>query len=307
MRVRKEYSGIHGLPVGRASDAITEGCLVLEGGAWKCLYTIGVVDAMMIHGINLRTTVGISGGALTGLGYVSGQIGWAAGVDLRYRHDRNYCGIGAYKKDHGITGFSYLFKELNKIYPLDKESLYKTPRELVVGATNMLTGEVEYFKKSERKILRPAQASATVPYISRPIVLSGVPYLDGGCVEKIPYEWAKKQGEKKIIVVKTRELSYRRKEGNMRIAKLMYKDYPELVKGMSRANTRFNDVTEELIKDSDAGRIFLIAPSKAVDVSRFEGDMEKLGELYWLGYHDLEDRLQELKDYLGSESDEIQE
>ena len=298
MGKRKEYSKVQELPTGRAGDEITEGCLVLEGGAWKCLYTIGVVDALMIHGINFRTTVGISGGALTGLGYVSGQIGWAAGVDLRYRHDRKYCGIGAYRKDHGITGFSYLFKELNKAYPLDKERLYSSPRELVVGATNMITGEVEYFRKSERKILRPAQASATVPYISRPVVLGGIPYLDGGCVEKVPYEWAKKQNEKKIIVVKTRELSYRRKEGDMRIARLMYKDYPKLVEGMSHANARFNDVTQELIKDSDEGRTFLIAPSRAVDVSRFEGDMEKLGELYWLGYHDLENNLDKLEKYL---------
>lgn len=43
------------------------------------------------------------------MGYVAGQIGWGARIDLTYRHDKNYCGIGAFRRDHGITGFSYLF------------------------------------------------------------------------------------------------------------------------------------------------------------------------------------------------------
>ena len=48
-----------------------------------------------------------------------------------------------------------------------------------------------------------------------------------------------------------------------------------------------------------AGEIFVIAPSKKVDVSRFDGNMEKLGNLYWLGYNDMQDCVGELKAYLG--------
>ena len=296
--MRKEYSGVSDLPKGRASDEITEGCLVLEGGAWRCMYSLGVADALMINGLNFRTTVGISGGALTGLGYVSGQIGWAAGIDLRYRHDHKYVGLGAYKVDRTVTGFTYLFKELDKKYPFDKKALYASPRELVVGATNMLTGQIEFFKKSEQKILKPTQASATVPYASKPVVLNGVPYIDGSCVEKIPYEWAKNCGEKKIIVVKTRELEFRRKEEPSKVAGMFYRKYPNLVKGMNQANRRFNMVTDEIIKEVSERKTILIAPSKKVEVTRFEGDMEKLGDLYWLGYRDVEENLGALKRYL---------
>ena len=56
----RKYKHLDTLPIGRASDEITEGCLVLEGGAWRGLYTVGVLDAMMENDINLRTTVGIS-------------------------------------------------------------------------------------------------------------------------------------------------------------------------------------------------------------------------------------------------------
>ena len=42
----------------------------------------------------------------------------------------------------------------------------------------------------------------------------------------------------------------------------------------------------------------MIAPSKPVTVTRFEKDIEKLGELYWLGYHDAEEQLEALQEYL---------
>ncbi|MBO4901486.1 MAG: patatin family protein [Lachnospiraceae bacterium] len=298
----KTYKDIDKLPDGRADESITEGCLVLEGGAWKGLYTLGVLDALMEENINFRKTVGISAGALSGIGYVSGQIGWSARIDLTYRHDPEYCGYKAFGRDHGITGFSYLFHEILKEYPLDKKRLKTTERRLAVGATNMLTGETEYFEKVNCNFFRAVRASATVPYISRPVVIGGVPYLDGGCSVHIPYDWAKQQGDAAIMVVKTREREYRRESGKLRTARRLYRNYPNFVESMEKAEADFNTVTEELLADEAAGKIFLMAPSEEVTVSRFEGDMDKLGDLYWLGYHDMHDRMQELREYLKARS-----
>ena len=295
------YSGVEQLPSGHADDSITDGCLVLEGGAWRGLYTCGVLDALMLHGINFRTTVGISAGALFGLGYMSGQIGWAARLDLIYRHDPEYCGIGAFRRDHGITGFSYLYKDLMAKYPLDKKYLMNPRRRFLVGATDMQTGKITYFEKGKCRLLKAIQASATVPYISRPVVIDGRPYIDGGCAVKIPYEWAKQQGEKKIIIVKTREWDYRRKEGAPRIARTMYRNYPALVDSISESGAHFNRMCGELSERAEKKEIFVMAPGRPVTVSRFEGDMEKLGELYWLGFHEMEARMDELKEYIGTD------
>ena len=299
--IKKVYSGLDKLPSGYATDEITEGCLCLEGGAWKGVYTVGVLDALMVHGINFRSVVGISAGGLSGLGYVAGQIGLSARVDLTYRHDSNYCGIKAYKENHGITGFTYLYNEiLRKASPLDRKRLKERPQRFAVGATNMITGGIEYFEKGKCANLSAAvRASATVPFVSRPVVMHGVPYLDGGCSMRIPYDWAKASGEKKIIVVKTREREFRRgKDGINRLARTLYRNYPNFIESMAHGNSAFNALTEELYKDEADGKIFIIAPSKKVEVTRFEGDMEKLGNHYWLGYHDMEERLDELKKYL---------
>ena len=43
------------IPDGRAGRELVDGCLVLEGGAFRGLYTGGVVDALMQNGINIKT------------------------------------------------------------------------------------------------------------------------------------------------------------------------------------------------------------------------------------------------------------
>ena len=295
----KIYKNVDRLPSGRAKGGITQGCLVLEGGGWKGLYTVGVLDCLMMHGINISTVVGVSAGALSAVGYVSRQIGWGARIDLKYRHDTNYCGLGAMRRDHGVTGFSYLFGELLERTPIDMETFRSPERRLIVSATNMLTGKAEYFERDKCDIFKAIQASATVPYVSAPVMIDSVPYLDGGCAEKIPYTWAKHSGEKKIMVVRTRELTYRRKPGTPVTAKLMYSKYPKFLHSIETANDKFNAMVDELEMESKVGNIILLAPSKPVTVSRFEGNMDKLGALYILGFKDTKKRIGEIKEYFG--------
>jgi len=295
----KVYSKIDALPTGKTSNEITKGCLVLEGGGWKGLYTLGVLDYLMEKGVNFSSVVGVSAGALSALGYVAGQIGWGARIDLTYRHDRNYCGIGAFRRDHGITGFSYLFDDILREHPLDEARLNDPARRLAVSATNLQTGEVEYFEKGSCDIFKAVRASASVPYVTRPVVIGGIPYLDGGCAEKIPFPWSETCGEEKIVVVRTRELSYRRKPETSKLAGRIYRKYPNFVKSLEAVNENYNCMVELLEKKAAADEIFMIAPSEPVTVSRFDGDMEKLGALYWLGYHDMEGSIERLDRYLG--------
>ena len=298
MNMDKIYSKLDELPQGRASDRITRGCLVLEGGGWKGLYTLGVLDCLMVNDINLSSVVGVSAGALSGVGYVSGQIGWGARIDLTYRHDSNYCGWGAIRRDHGITGFTYLFNDLLARHPLDNDRLMDPARRFAVSATNVVTGKTEYFEKGRCDLFKAVQASATVPYVSAPVEIEGSIYLDGGCSENIPLGWAEASGEDKIVVVKTREHSFRRERGLPAIAGIMYGKYPEFLKSFENTAELFNSKVEELYRKSAEGKAFVIEPSSEVTVTRFEGDMDKLGDLYHLGYDDALAKLDDLKKYL---------
>jgi len=293
------YRDIDKLPSGRATGEITDGCLILEGGGWKGLYTVGVLDSMMMNGINISSVIGVSAGALSSVGYIAGQIGWSARIDLTYRHDPNYCGAGALIRDHGVTGFTYLFHDIVKELPLDEERFMSPSRKLAVTATNLLTGRITYFEKGKCDIFRAIQASATVPYVSAPVRINGVPYLDGGCAEKIPFSRAGRSGRKRVVVVRTRELSYRREPGVSKLARIVYGRYPYFVRSLANANENFNRTADTIEQKAREGSLFLIAPSEPVTVSRFDGDMDKLGNLYRLGFNDMESRISDLKAYLG--------
>lgn len=298
------YSGIDTLPGGQASDDLTPGCLVLEGGALRGIYSVGVMDALMEAGINIQCTIGVSAGALNGISYVSGQIGRSARIPLRYRHDPRYFGMGAFLRNGSPFGFDFMFNEIAfQLEPLDVRRFMDPQRHFVAVATNCLTGQSEYFEKGEDMgaIFLASRASSTMPYISRMVDIHGVPYLDGGCSCKIPYEWALAQGYKKIVVIRTYPADFRRKEGGGRAARLAYRKFPALAASLAASNRNYNRQCDELERLQAEGRLFSIAPSRFEKIARLESDMEKLGGWYWLGYRDMQTSMDKLKAYLEQE------
>ena len=246
-------------------------------------------------------TIGVSAGALNGLNYVAGNIGRAARTNLRFRHDDRYVGLTALRHNHGLIGFDFAFHELNRYEPLNLERLRDPRRRFVAVATDCRTGKPLYFEKGKcEDIFKAMQASASMPYFSQMVVVEGRECLDGGCSRCIPYEWALEQGYEKIVVVRTREEAYRATHTPTRVARKLYRDYPNLVDNLRESDIEYNRECDELAKLKEAGRIFMICPSEPPAVGRIEKDMEKLGELYYLGYNDAMRCMDALKAYLGT-------
>ena len=301
MKKIQVYSGIETLPRGRALDNITEGCMVLEGGAFRGVYTSGVLDALMEEDINMRCTVGASAGALNGVNYVSGQIGRSGRINLRYRHDSRYVGPKALRRNKGIIGFDFVFGDMAKVPPLDKKRFMDKSRQFYAVVTNLKTGKTEYLEKNSGiPPLRAVRASASMPFVSKPVIINGKPYLDGGCSCKIPYQFAIDKGFEKIIVIKTRYAEFRKpvSERKLRAENVVYRNYPQFARTLINSNEDYNRQCDELERLAAEGRIFLITPSEAVSVSRLEGDMEKLGHVYNMGYNDAKNELERLREYL---------
>lgn len=277
-----------------------DGCLALEGGAFRGLYTQGFLDAMMINDINLSCVIGISAGALSGVNYVSGQIGRSGRINLTYRHDGRYVGLRAFLKSHSPLDISFLVEERGIIQEkLDLERFYRQEQRFIAVTTNELTGETVYFEKGKCKdILKAVQASATMPMISPPVLIDGIPYYDGGCSCNFPYQWAMEQGYRKILVIRTRELSYRKEVKESKLSLRMYKKYPAFARKLADRDSIYNQDCDDVVRLRNEGRFLLLAPSKPVTVNRLEKDMEKLGDLYWLGFQDCMDHLEEIKSYL---------
>ena len=218
----KEFSKSYEILCGKATDNISPGCIVIEGGGFRGIYGAAVLDALMGNDINLSCLIGVSAGALNGMGYISGQIGRAATTTLNHRLDKNYVGLRPFIKDKGIFGFGYAFGELMQRYPFDWERFNNGKQRFVIAATNMKTGDTEYFEKGKCDIFKALQASSSLPYVSKPVVINGIPYLDGGCSNKLPYKWAIDNGYKKIIVIKTQHGDFRKPNDSKSLSFLPY-------------------------------------------------------------------------------------
>lgn len=67
--------------------------LVLEGGAMRGMYTAGVLDVFLEHGIRADCIVGVSAGALFGVNFLSRQKGRVIRYNKRFNSDKNYMGL----------------------------------------------------------------------------------------------------------------------------------------------------------------------------------------------------------------------
>jgi len=302
-RQEQIYEILKDIPLENADDTITKGTLVLEGGAFRGLYQEGVLDCLMQKGYNFETVIGVSAGALNGVNYMTRQIGRSAHINIRYRHDKRYLGVNAFLKTKGksLFNFDFTFGSLPDVPDLNMDKLTNTKRELIVVATNLKTGKAEYFNNKRKDILNCVKASATLPYFSRPVMIDNNPYLDGGCDDRIPFKWAMNNGYKKIIVIRTRDKKFRIKPNFDRrymVTKRIYSNYPDFSYLLSRTDEDYNIQCDELDKLEKKNKVFVIAPSKPINIKMLEGDLDKLKEIYYLGYNDCLNQLEALKKFI---------
>lgn len=296
---RNVYKDLDKIPTGHARGQLTKGCLVVEGGAFRGMYNQGVMDFMMENGLNFECVIGVSAGAMAALNYASGQIGRSARCNLEFRHDPDYIGAQAMLHAHSPLNIDFAIRPNEKLGKLDETTFYDPQRRFVAVATDCDTGKTVYFEKGKCKdILSAIKASASMPYVSPMVDVDGQRCLDGGCSCHIPYKWAIEQGYENIVVIKTRERGYRKKESSKTYAERFYKDNPEFAKKLMAMGTDYNKECDEIDRLEKEGRIFVIAPSEHVTVKRVESNMNKLGHLYWLGYNDAKSSFFALNKYL---------
>ena len=70
--------------------------LVLEGGANRTYYTIGILDAFLENGIETDALVGVSAGIANGISYISKQKGRSLQIGMEYVSDKRYMGFKYY-------------------------------------------------------------------------------------------------------------------------------------------------------------------------------------------------------------------
>lgn len=276
--------------------------LVLEGGAFRGQYTAGIVDTFLAHHIEFRSVIGVSAGSLCGVNFVSKQYGRAANININHRHDRKYISMTRIFRKQ-IINLDYLFEDHGYSWQNFNEAAYRrSASHFTAVATSVESGKTVLFNDPVSDELTVAlKASSSMPFLSEPQRTSQGPCLDGGITDSIPYDVAQQQGYDKIVVVRTRDVNYRKKPSSKPVKELyrrFYKDYPVFAEAGIMRPVRYNQQVNQINKLAKDGQLYNVAPKSPIKIKRVEGNVKKIRRLYERGKKEGEEYLPGLIRYL---------
>lgn len=275
--------------------------LVLEGGAMRGLFTMGVLDTFLKNDIILPHVIGVSAGAAFGCNYKSGQIGRALRYNLRYCRDPRYCSVRSLLKTGDLYGAEFCYKTLPfELDPFDCEAFDASPIAFWVVCTDVLTGKPVYHRidRVDDDCMDWIRASASMPMVSRPVTVGGCTLLDGGMSDSIPLKFMTDRGISKNVVILTRPRDYVKAQANPVPLKLFLRQYPAMIETMQNRHTAYAFQRAYVFEQERRGAAFVICPEKPLAVSRTEHDPKKLKAVYDEGVRTAENRLDALTAFL---------
>ena len=153
--------------------------LVLEGGGVRGIYTAGVLDVFMEHGITFDGVIGVSAGAIHGCSYLSNQKGRSIRYYKKYCNDPRFMSFKNWIKTGDIVGADFCYRQLpDELDIYDHEQFYKNTSDFYVTCSNVETGKPEYIQIKDMKTQIDAlRASASLPYFSRVVEINDKKYL----------------------------------------------------------------------------------------------------------------------------------
>lgn len=277
--------------------------MVLEGGAMRGIYTTGVLDVLLENEIEVDGIIGVSAGAIFGINYFSNQKGRGIRYNKKYLGDKRYISTKSLLSTGNLVNKDFAYYKINKeLDPFDNTTFINSKKDYYITATNIETGKPEYLKiTNPLEQVEEFRATSAMPFASKIIEINDKLYLDGGISDSIPIDKCKSLGYQKIIVILTQPIDYRKKpldQKQLKMINLKYHKYPKLITAMKERYRNYNNTLEKIIDMENKKEIFVIRPSKKININIRVHNKEKLQEVYDLGVNDCQKIISSLKKYL---------
>ncbi|MBQ9098960.1 MAG: patatin family protein [Clostridia bacterium] len=283
-------------------NGMTKEGLILEGGAMRGMFTAGVLDVLMEHGITLDGAVGVSAGAAFGCNFKSGQIGRTIRYNMRFCNDKRYCSLRSLLRTGNLFNADFCYRIVPELLDLfDAKAFAENPMEFYVVATDIEMGRAVYkrMRKVEGKDYEWFRASASLPVLAKPVEIDGHKYLDGGITDSIPLRFFESIGYERNLVILTRPADYRKKKsGGGGLMRLALGKYPKTLEALHRRHEDYNRTLDYIAKREAEGAVLVIQPEQTLVIDRLERDPEKLKAVYEVGRKICEKNLTRIRDFL---------
>ena len=277
--------------------------IVLEGGALRTIFSSGVTDALLRGGVDFDYLIGVSAGIAYGVSYLSGQFGRNLEILTKYANDKRYMSKRNLLRpgNHCYFGLKFPSDDIpNRLVPFDYEAFARWPGTAEAVVTDLATGKAVYREVPRRDgQFLLLQATCAMPLLFPIYELDGLKCLDGGAADAIPFRRAFEQGCARVVVVLTRERSYRRQPEKLQpLIDLRYRKYPHFCETMRRRADTYNADREALFRLEREGKALLLAPEDTRGFSRIERDVDKIRALWQSGYDQATARMEEIRAFL---------
>ena len=282
--------------------------LILEGGAFRGVFTSGVLDVLMENGIRFDYVIGVSAGAGNGLSYVSGQIGRTREVIKPRDHSQQYFGAKQIIKHGKFLNLDKMFFEYPyKQYPYDFDRFKESATEMEIVISNCDTGKAEYYDERVdiNRMLNIGKASCSVPILCKPVAIGEYHYLDGSVIDSIPIKRALDKGCDRLLVVMTKTRTETPTDyGRMKaiMAAIYKKNYPKFYEALLKRTAVYKKQLKLLNKLEEEGTALVLRPSVEC-IKKFEQNDEKVEAFYQNGRTVAADNLEAIKKYAGIASE----
>mgnify|MGYP002240038527 CR=1 FL=1 len=192
--------------------------LVLEGGAMRGMFTAGVLDVLMEHGIVLDGAIGVSAGAVFGCNYKSHQIGRVIRYNTQYCNDKRYASFGNLLRTGNLYSEQFCYHTVpEKLDVFDAKAFAENPMDFFVVCTDVRTGDPIYHKcrTGDAEDIQWMQASASMPLAAKIVKIGHYQLLDGGIADSIPVRFFESIGYKRNLIVLTQPKGFVKKKNKM--------------------------------------------------------------------------------------------
>lgn len=261
--------------------------LVLEGGAMRGLFSAGVIDVMMEHGVKPDGVIGVSAGACFGCNYKSGQPGRAIRYNKRFARDPRHCGLRSLLTSGDIFNARFAYHVVpNELDVFDNEAYLASPMAFYVVATDVTTGQPVY-KRCDfagDRLFDWIRASASMPLVSRVVDIDGYKLLDGGMADSIPLQYFERAGYDRNIVVLTQPRGYRKHRSQiLPLLRVFLRKYPEVHRVMAERHIMYNAQLSYVEQAEREGRCIVVSPEAPLPIGHISHSPEAMQHVYDLG------------------------
>lgn len=274
--------------------------LVLEGGALRGLFTMGILDTLVEKGILFDGACGVSAGVAFGCNYKSKQIGRVLRYNQRFNKEWRFKGFRSLLLTGDLFGADFCYNKLpNELDRFDTEMFANNPMDFWAVVSNCETGKAEYHKLTDGgdDDMMWIRASASMPLASKPVKINGTRYLDGGLADSIPLKFMEEQGFDRNVVILTQPREYIKKPYN-KVLTVPLANMPEVSSLVKNRHEIYNAQTEYVKTRENEGKAFVLAPDMPLNIGSLERDPAEMRRVYEHGREVINRRLNELTDYL---------